>query len=351
MHIAFVNHTQKWGGVKTWCLDMAQSCVQAGIAATIFGQDALFIEKAQEKGISARRIKAGIDFNPCTIYQYYQYFCKHNVTAVVVNVSKDLRTAGVAAKLAGIPIIQHIGAPRDFNDSLKKRIENALLTPKFLCCSEYVVKTLQQHVPHIKKYTCVAIHPGTQVPSHITPHVSAPLQLITTSRLSADKKHLDLLEAVRNLHHKKLSFALTIVGDGPERNKLEEYVERNNLSSVVTFTGFVPCVQNYLQLADIFILPSWHEPLGIALEEAMAQGIIPIARRSGGVPEIWPPCVNNLLIPQHENSAGFTAALEWLLQQPAETLQALKQQVHTHALQTFNQNKQFAEFIHWVKGE
>ena len=61
------------------------------------------------------------------------------------------------------------------------------------------------------------------------------------------------------------------------------------LEDKIFFTGFIPYnnLPDYLQLADIAVLPSmWEEPFGLTIVEAMAAGIPIITTRSGGIPEI-----------------------------------------------------------------
>ena len=63
----------------------------------------------------------------------------------------------------------------------------------------------------------------------------------------------------------------------------------NRLENTIVFTGFIPYSQvpEYLQLADISVLPSmWEEPFGLTIVEAMAVGLPLITTRSGGIPEI-----------------------------------------------------------------
>ena len=62
-----------------------------------------------------------------------------------------------------------------------------------------------------------------------------------------------------------------------------------SIEDKIIFTGFIPynLVPDYLQLADIAVLPSmWEEPFGLTIVEAMATGLPLISTRSGGIPEI-----------------------------------------------------------------
>jgi glycosyltransferase involved in cell wall biosynthesis len=81
---------------------------------------------------------------------------------------------------------------------------------------------------------------------------------------------------------------LTIIGDGPERKSLEEFVFKLNLNACVRFTGALNSVQiaQELKLHKYLLVPSsWEEPFGIVALEGMACGCIPIVSNSGGLPE------------------------------------------------------------------
>lgn len=72
---------------------------------------------------------------------------------------------------------------------------------------------------------------------------------------------------------KKRDLKYILVGDSPERKEYEAWVKRNNLSDYVIFTGLRNDVSKLLQAFDIFVMPSFHEGLPIALLEAEATGL------------------------------------------------------------------------------
>ncbi|MDX2244399.1 MAG: glycosyltransferase family 4 protein [Leptolyngbyaceae cyanobacterium bins.302] len=81
--------------------------------------------------------------------------------------------------------------------------------------------------------------------------------------------------------------ALTIVGDGSERQALERRVQELNLQNVVTFVGWVKQyeTQKYYSQADIFCFPSVREFGGAVVMEAMACGLPCIVVDNGGIAE------------------------------------------------------------------
>jgi len=89
---------------------------------------------------------------------------------------------------------------------------------------------------------------------------------------------------------------LLIVGDGPLRPKLTEYIARQQLGNFVFMTGERRDISDILNLFDVFVLSSLSEGTSIALLEAMASGIPSVVTNVGGNPSIIDNNVNGFLI-------------------------------------------------------
>lgn len=347
MNIAFVNSTRKWGGVKTWCIDTAAALKELNVDSVIFGKDKRFIDRAKQRNIESYLINFGVDYNPILIYRLYSFFKKRKIKYIVANVGKDIKSAGIAAKISEIPLIVHIGSPGDISAKLENKLLHNFTKPSFICCSEYTKFGFLKNIPHVNKFKTSAIHPGTVISKHNI-QTNKILKIITTSQLNKDKRHIDILEACKILADRKLNFSLNIVGEGSLSAELKELALKLGLANRVFFTGYVNDVAKELRAADIFILPSQCEPLGIALEEAMANGLIPIARNAGGAPEIWPGFLSSHLLPPQSRGAEFAEILTTLLHAPWQEIHALKHQVRSHASKTFSielQTKKFLDFM------
>lgn len=141
---------------------------------------------------------------------------------------------------------------------------------------------------------------------------------ITVSRLIPSKGIADLLEALALLAARGLDVHWRAVGDGPQRQELEERARTLGIAGRVHFTGFRPPEElpAFLAEADLFALPSHSEAAGIAALEAMASGLPVVAARSGGVPELVVDGETGLLVePAHPEE--LAAAIERLCAEPA----------------------------------
>lgn len=123
--------------------------------------------------------------------------------------------------------------------------------------------------------------------------------VLAIGRLSQEKGHLDLISAFARLSnsHPGLVAKLVIVGDGPERNKLEAAVSSLGLTERVIFAGHINNVRVFYAAADLLALPSHTEGSPNVVLEAMAAGVPIVATTVGGVPEILEDGKSALLVP------------------------------------------------------
>lgn len=126
---------------------------------------------------------------------------------------------------------------------------------------------------------------------------SARSGAVFVGRLTRQKGVHDLLEALGILKRQGLTIDLTIVGDGPERANLK--AQARALALPVVFTGYVApeLVADYLQDRRVFVLPSVQEGLGLAVAEALTQGVPVVATRSGGIPDLLADPEAGVLVP------------------------------------------------------
>lgn len=122
------------------------------------------------------------------------------------------------------------------------------------------------------------------------------ITLTYVGRLIREKGVHILIEALA--HVKNLEcFQLVIVGDGPCRRELETLSEKYGISDKVNFVGFQKNVSDYLKKSDIFVHPAiWEEGFGIAIVEAMREGLVCVAFRKGAIPEIITDEVNGYIV-------------------------------------------------------
>lgn len=138
------------------------------------------------------------------------------------------------------------------------------------------------------------------------PKIDSSLQeknLISIGRLSKEKGYLDLLKLYEKNLKKYPDWLLHIVGDGPEKETLENYIEKKNLKDKVILHGFQgkEAINELLHSSSIYLMTSYTESFGIVLIEAMSHGIPCIAYSSAeGAKELIIDGKNGFLIPNRK---------------------------------------------------
>jgi glycosyltransferase involved in cell wall biosynthesis len=133
--------------------------------------------------------------------------------------------------------------------------------------------------------------------------------VLSVGRLSHEKGHADLLRAAAALPR---ATRVVIVGEGPERQRLESLAARLGMCDRVIFTGHRLQLAPFYAMADVFVLPSLSEGCPNALLEAMAAGLPIVATTVGGVPEVVADGVHALLVGPRD-PAMLASALSMLL--------------------------------------
>ena len=130
------------------------------------------------------------------------------------------------------------------------------------------------------------------------------LHLVTVGRLSEEKGHVHLIDAMPRIRRERPGAVLSLVGDGPERPRLERRAREQGVEEGVRFLGELADTAPVLAEADLYVHPSLYEGLGLSIAEAMAARCPVVATRVGGVPALVRHGETGLLV-----SAGNPAAL------------------------------------------
>lgn len=104
----------------------------------------------------------------------------------------------------------------------------------------------------------------------------------TITNLIACKRTYLLVEAFCKWGKDKNNVQLIIVGEGPEKTKLEKIVSQNNMNEKIIFTGHQNNVKPFRDKMDICVFPSTTETFGLAALEALNDGIPVIVMKDGG---------------------------------------------------------------------
>jgi len=243
---------------------------------------------------------------------------------------------GQAAQALGVPVLHtehsdHIAHSRGWLAKLKVRWmwrQTGQLAERFCCVSEDIARSVRRFgtVPRAKVDVVFngidpAVYADSAVGSEVRAACGIPpgaLVIGTVGRLAEVKRQDLLLRAFASLRAlgKHANTWLLIVGDGPERSRLERLAASVGVGERTVFAGYQSQPQRFYQAMDLFALTSRHEGLPLSLLEAWAAGLPVVASAVGAIPQTMAHGVTGMLFESGHQSA-LAETLEGLLDSPA----------------------------------
>ena len=127
--------------------------------------------------------------------------------------------------------------------------------------------------------------------------------IVQIARLDPIKDHTTALQTVERLVSRNSHIRFVIVGDGPERQRIEKEIEDRELQSCVRMLGSRSDIPELLSASDAFLLTSVSEGIPVTLIEAMLVGVPVVSTEVGGVPEIIKDGESGLLAKAKDDEA------------------------------------------------
>lgn len=148
------------------------------------------------------------------------------------------------------------------------------LAHKIICVSEGIKNDIINNTYVFKNKLLTIYNP---IPDHgyrITNNRSEKFKIISVGRLKYQKNHFLLIDAIKLLNENiKKNISVSIIGDGELKEKLENYIKKNNLNNIIKILGFKNNPMKYVAKSNLFILSSDYEGLPTVLIEASYTGI------------------------------------------------------------------------------
>ena len=136
--------------------------------------------------------------------------------------------------------------------------------------------------------------------------------VICVARFHPVKDHVTLLEAFRRVKGNHPRAELVLVGDGPERSKLEGLIRSAGLESSVSMPGIRSDISDLLAASDVFAMTSLSEAASLTILEAMASRLPVVVTDVGGNPEMVRHGQDGFLVPRGDAAAAAEAIAELL---------------------------------------
>tara|TARA_B100000767_G_scaffold275726_1_gene314689 strand:+ start:2913 stop:4043 length:1131 start_codon:yes stop_codon:yes gene_type:complete len=156
---------------------------------------------------------------------------------------------------------------------------------------------INKSIEVIPNFIDVNKHAHLERPCHRESVADSKEKVIThISNFRPLKRVKDVIK-IFEIVQKQIPSKLLMVGEGPEKNKVQRYVKKNNLGDKVLFFGKSNEINELLCYSDIFLLPSEKESFGLVALEAMIHKVPVISSNVGGLPEVNKEGVSGYLSP------------------------------------------------------
>ena len=134
-------------------------------------------------------------------------------------------------------------------------------------------------------------------------------------RMTGVKDTAAVLDIVRAARERGVDAVLCMVGDGPDRERLEQLAHELGIARVCYFVGYQEDVAGYYRLFDAFVLPSVNEGTPVSAIESLASRTPVVANRVGGVPDVVRDGIDGFLV-EPGDVDGAAEKLETLAANP-----------------------------------
>ncbi|MGE4496337.1 MAG: glycosyltransferase family 4 protein [Deferribacterales bacterium] len=287
MNIAFINFNKRWAGVKTWTVDYGRELVKLGHRVVMVIRKGTGHRDIYESaGFTVYEMRAGMKYNPSTIYKLSKILIKNDIDISVVNISKDLNIGATASKLSGIPVIHRVGLINDIKNRFEDRALHKTIVDAVIVPSHF----LKHELAEISWFDVDRVHVISN--SKIAANYPVPQRRSEgrtfgiTSRLDASKGHDLLLEAFSKVLKEIPDAKLHIAGTGKKEGSIRELIKALGIENSVKLYGFIKDIPAFLAELDIYVLTSLEESFGNTVLEAMFAALPVVSFETGGVPEV-----------------------------------------------------------------
>jgi glycosyltransferase involved in cell wall biosynthesis len=355
MKILYLITKSNWGGAQRYVYELATSFSAKGIDCVVSygGRGELETRLLEKKVRVSPLLSLTRDISPSkeffVIKETYDLIKKERPDILHLNSSKASGIGALLGRLLRVPtiIVTIHGAP--FREDRRFFVKRLIYFFTWITCllAHKVITVSRQDAADIgamffvkKKVTTVYLGIAYEQKLERTSPKGKEVRIVCVGELTKNKGHFYGLQAMELLRQKGVPFSYSIVGEGEDRKKLEEYISMKHLGDVVTLLGYQDARQ-VLHNYDIYLLPSVKEGLPYILLEAGKTMLPVVATITGGVPEIIRHEETGLLVPV-KDPEGLAQAIERLAKD-RKYAKELGIKLHSHIVQNFSYSKMLVE--------
>lgn len=355
MKILYLITKSNWGGAQRYVYDLATSFKAKGVDCLVaFGGHGALAENLEKAGVQIKIIKSLTrdvsffkEFLVCV--EIYRLIRTEKPDILHLNSSKASGIGALCGRLLGVKhiVVTVHGAPfrEDRRFFTKKLIY--FFTWLTCLCAHKVITVSKQDEADIgamfflkKKVQTVYLGLTYEPPLTRTSPKERVVRIVTVGELTRNKGYLYGLQVINLLKERNVPFTYSIIGEGEDKKKIEEFISLKHLEGSVTLLGYQDA-RTVLHEYDVYFLPSTKEGLPYILLEAGKVSLPVVATITGGVPEIIRHEETGLLA-QPKDVEGLSKSLERIIND-RKYGKKLGQALHSHVVQNFSYSKMLVE--------
>jgi glycosyltransferase involved in cell wall biosynthesis len=280
--VCFFNSTVAWGGGEKWHYDIATRLYQRGYETVVV------TNKKSELYYRIRNTRLrlySIRVSNLSFLSFYKVLKiarilrRERVKTIILNLSADLKVAGLAAKLAGVEhIIYRRGSAIPISDGLLNRFLFRNVVTRIIANSEETMRTINMNNPNLFRQDRISvIYNGINIKKYDDQKYSSlfgrkngEVVIGNAGRLVKQKGQKYLIDLAVFLREKDVNFKIVIAGEGKLKDELTDYAKARGVENYIEFLGFVENIKAFMMSIDIFCLTSLWEGFGYVIVEALA---------------------------------------------------------------------------------
>ncbi len=280
--VCFFNSSVTWGGGEKWYFDISTRIQQGGHKVMmVTNRKSALYERISEGSMKVFPVHvSNLSFlNPLKLIRLRRLFVREKVRSIVMNLPSDMKVAGIAAFLAGVPnIIYSRGVSIPIRDSFLNRFLFGRILTWVIANSEETKRSILANNPKLISPDRIrVIYNGINLDAydrlevgHVFERKPGEFIIGNAGRLSPEKGQRFLIDLAAILKYKGYFFKILIAGEGKLKQELVNYAHEKGVQDEVVFLGFVENIKSFMTGIDLFCLTSLWEGFGYVLVEAMA---------------------------------------------------------------------------------
>ena len=280
-----------YGAVQS-LMDLARAQREAGHSVEfITRQGKRFGSEVRDEGFTVHEIPARLKVDLVSILKMRRVIRAGKFDVVHTHLSTSSVNGCLAARAAGVPSVATV-------HGMSGKL-SFLAAHHMIAVSKEIKNHLVAQGVKPERISVVYNAYGAKAAQQARKPESFPV-LGTVARVTPLKGIEDAIRAVAILKEDFPNVTYCVVGDGNGLEACKALAAELGIADRVKFVGYRKDIETYLAQMDLFVFPSLKEGMGIALVEAMANGLATVATKVGGIPEVITPDCGILVPPQSQ---------------------------------------------------